>query len=516
MIRNRYQEMQDFIIRLSTIYQNNTNKNYTFDDLYSFVYTQLVRIGSTQDGSVDFSNEGNHAFDRLKTYFGDRRNLEVFIDPRNNYFLQLQNKPELHENNVETIRLYIPQNEYNLERSARNLFDFMADSNISHISKISRYERNDDIVVQVTNMNDAIKILNYAKGDRQIQSGLLDSNPFCYSEDGIAMAFGRNGQSINTVVASLLTAYSLEKIANKKYDEMFLLDFISYTNNYLDHHFNKLNDIGEVVADFRIKKGEENTSENNKKIANVENIIRFYLNSIYPMYNLESFNKDFLETSNDAKLISQANAISVKRTEKQYSIDKQFVGTIDNILLDSVDTFKAKYRMDDKAALDIVKGYIETNDYTKITRDNDTRNKYEKNDFAEKMKTLLALSNSDLETYYLNKKKIRAVQSLEDAIMETYLKYEDRYEQGFEQVDGIDRSIYALKRLITTGEADGFTRNNNARANLIKNKDPDLMFEGIIDRNNLSSEEELSNKCREYVTKVITSREVKNDLGNTI
>ena len=477
MIRNRYQEMQDFIIRLSTIYQNNTNKNYTFDDLYSFVYTQLVRIGSTQDGSVDFSNEGNHAFDRLKTYFGDRRNLEVFIDPRNNYFLQLQNKPELHENNVETIRLYIPQNEYNLERSARNLFDFMADSNISHISKISRYERNDDIVVQVTNMNDAIKILNYAKGDRQIQSGLLDSNPFCYSEDGIAMAFGRNGQSINTVVASLLTAYSLEKIANKKYDEMFLLDFISYTNNYLDHHFNKLNDIGEVVADFRIKKGEENTSENNKKIANVENIIRFYLNSIYPMYNLESFNKDFLETSNDAKLISQANAISVKRTEKQYSIDKQFVGTIDNILLDSVDT---------------------------------------KNDFAEKMKTLLALSNSDLETYYLNKKKIRAVQSLEDAIMETYLKYEDRYEQGFEQVDGIDRSIYALKRLITTGEADGFTRNNNARANLIKNKDPDLMFEGIIDRNNLSSEEELSNKCREYVTKVITSREVKNDLGNTI
>ena len=515
-MRNRHQEMQDFIVYLSTIYKINEDKNFTFEDLYSFIYTELVRMGTNRGSEADFSNEGNHTFERLESYFSNRRNTHTYVDPINNYFLQIQNKPELHLNNVATIKLYIPQNANNMERSARVLFDFIDDANISHISKISKNERFDDIVVQVTNMNDAIKILNFAKGNRQIQNGLLPPNPFCYSSDGIAMSYGRNGSTINTVVASLLAAYSSEKISSHTTDEMFLLDFISFTRKYYEKHFTNLEDIGEVVADFNLKQGETNTSENNRRIANVGHIIKFFIDSVYPMYSLNDFNKDFLETSNTAKILAEATEIGIRRREKSNAFGEKFVGTIDNILLESVDTFKSKYHIDDENALKIVKNYLEDKNSSKITRDNDIRNKYIKSDFSNKMAKLLEISKKDLDSYYYEKKKIRAVDSLNEAIMETYLKYEDRYEQGFEQVDGIDRSVYALKRLLLIGEADGFTRNNNARANLIKYKDDKNMFDDILEIPLDHKEQDMNELCRKYITNVISSKEQDKEISHLI
>ena len=82
--------MQDFIVYLSTIYQINESKNLTFEDLYSFIYTELVRIGTNRDVEVDFSNEGNHTFERLESYFSERRNTNTYVDPKNNYFLDFK------------------------------------------------------------------------------------------------------------------------------------------------------------------------------------------------------------------------------------------------------------------------------------------------------------------------------------------------------------------------------------------------------------------------------------------
>jgi hypothetical protein len=297
---------------------------------------------------------------------------------------------------------------------------------------------------------------------------------------------------------------------------MFLLDFISFTRKYYEKHFTNLEDIGEVVADFNLKQGETNTSENNRRIANVGHIIKFFIDSVYPMYSLNDFNKDFLETSNTAKILAEATEIGIRRREKSNAFGEKFVGTIDNILLESVDTFKSKYHIDDENALKIVKNYLEDKNSSKITRDNDIRNKYIKSDFSNKMAKLLEISKKDLDSYYYEKKKIRAVDSLNEAIMETYLKYEDRYEQGFEQVDGIDRSVYALKRLLLIGEADGFTRNNNARANLIKYKDDKNMFDDILEIPLDHKEQDMNELCRKYITNVISSKEQDKEISHLI
>ena len=513
MMRNKYQEMQDFILHLSDIYRENPDIEFSHEGLSAIIYSELVTLG-VKDRDADFTHMGDRTFDRLSSYFTNRRNLNAYVDPRNGYFIQLQNKPELFENNIETISIYLPQDAKNIERSSRVLFDFLDDSNIPHRSKISRTERNDDILVQVTNMNDANKILNFAKGNRQIQAGLLPNNPFCYDTDGISIAYGRNGASFNSVLASLLAVYSMDRIKENKIDEMFLLDFIDFANKYYDHYFKDLNDLGEVVADFNLKGAEKNTNENNKRIVNVKNIYNYFLSSMYPMYNLEIFNKEFLDTSNDGKLIAEANEINKKRYDKPTPIEAQFVGSIDGLLLESVDTFKDKYHITEDSALNIVRNYLSEGNPSKITRDNDIRTKYIKNDFSNKMKKLLEISKKDLDSYYQDKKRIRTINSLQDAIMETYQKYEDRYEQGFEQADGISIATFALKNLLVTGNAGSFTRNNNARANLIKFGDNSIILNELGNGNPeiVKEEKALTNACREYVMSTINSRLENNQM----
>lgn len=514
-MKNRYQVMDDFIKWLACVLEENEEKKIPDEELNNLIYSYLIKIND-KDKEADLSSDGNGTFTRLNSYFKDCRNIETFVDPKDNYYMQLQNRPEEHLNGMETIKLYIPQDSINMERSARELFDFLNSSNISHISKISKNERSDDIVVQVTNWNDANTIINFARGNRQLKNGMLDANPFLFSVDNISVSTSRGG-SINKVISSLLTTYFNDKIINDKLGEANLLDFTEFAQKYHKHHFVDFNDIGEVVTDFNLKGCEYNTSENNKKIANVGTLVDLFVKGLNPKFDLESCREFYLENSNEGKFLGDANAISLLRNYKNNVNGSNFVGSIDSILLESVDTFKEKYHIDDAQALKIVQNYLMDSNCQKITRENGIRDKYIKGDFANKMNRLLVLSGMDLSQYYRNKKDSRAIRSVQDAIFETYVKYEDRYEQGFEQVDGYSRATYALKRLISHSDALAFTRDNNARNNLLKYGNTAAITENISKVTGVFidplDDKSLTDACSAYVTGVINEKLADKDYG---
>ena len=202
---NRYQLIDEYLKHMAGIFKENDDKVIPYEDICKLVNTFLVNM-DTKDPNADFSKEGSGVFSRLQSYFSDSRNMKVYPDPENGYFLQFQNLAEQHLNNMDVIRLYIPQDALNMERSARELFDYLDASNISHISKISRKERNDNIIVQVTNWNDANRIIDFASGNRQLKSGMLPANPFDFSIDNIAISTGRGG-SVNNVITYLMATY---------------------------------------------------------------------------------------------------------------------------------------------------------------------------------------------------------------------------------------------------------------------------------------------------------------------
>ncbi len=506
---DRYRRMDDFIKYFRDILVQNPEKEFDDASLYNAVYAELVRIGVDRSNrSIDYSSKDNNIFGRLQSYFSGRRNTDCFIDPSWSYFLQFQNRKDEFYNHKDAIKIYIPQSSQYIERSARLLFDFLDKSDIAHISKIGKHERFDNIVVRVYNQQDADKILNYVSGEKQIQKGLIEVNPFAFSHNGIALACDRD-DSYNCTIAHLMCVYYREKIANNALDTVGLNDFVYFAEQYYTHHFVNYEDLGEVVTDFNLEGCEANNIVNNKKICNIGNILHLYLCGLDQRFGLKDYYNQFLIRDNESNMISNAMAAGKKRSQSHDSMGSDYVGTIDSILLESVELFKSKYGYPTEMALDVVKKYLDEGNIRLITRDQGMRDRYYKSDFFNKMHKLLSISGKTIDEYYKEKRDAMSVRALNDAIFETYYKYENRYEQGFESHDGYAQAAMALFNYIQSKRVDWFTRDNNARECLAKYSDSDTAVREVY--KNASGRvrpetSELYDYCAQYVTNIVNNR----------
>ena len=113
------------------------------------------------------------------------------------------------------------------------LFDFISVNNISHVSKIGKRIRFDDIVIRVADESDARMILDFVKNNRYMQEGLLKPNPFAFSKDGIALACDGN-ISYNNVISLLINNY----IVDKKGKDLNAIGFEDFYNFVIDIYIN--------------------------------------------------------------------------------------------------------------------------------------------------------------------------------------------------------------------------------------------------------------------------------------
>ena len=504
-MNDRYSKMDEFIKYASNIVKENPNLDLDSKDFHVLIYDQLVRIGTT-DREADFSK--SKVFDRLLKYFSDRRNISCFIDPTWSYFLQFQNKTEEAYSNSDAIKIYVPQKSSSIERSARLLFDFMDKLNIAHMSKIAKRERVDNIVIRVYNQVDADKILNFVSGNSQIQSGLINANPFTYSVNNIALGFDRDN-SYNGIITCMINTYLRHLKVNNNLEMASLEDFVNYASMYYVHHFSNLKDLGEVITDFRLEGCEVNNTYNNKQIVCVGNVLHLFIRGLQKEFNLSEFYRSFNYVNNEAHIISAASEIERNRNNMEDYKSSNHLGAIDALLLESIDIFKEKYNITEKEALDLVSRYMNSNDINLITREKDMRNKYLKNNMKDKLKRLLSINQCSLEEYYKAKLASRSKNALNDAIFETYSKFETRYEQGFEDNDGITQAANALFEYINKGKTAGFTRDYNSRSNLIKYVTNDLALKQLDNYEFEDAKDNkfnLFNRCNDYVKDVVSER----------
>ena len=99
----------------------------------------------------------------------------------------------------------------------------------------------------------------------------------------------------------------------------------------------------------------------------------------------------------------------------------------------------------------------------------------------------------------------------EQAILETYRKYEDKFQRNESNFNGIDFVAYSILKLIKTGNYRGFTRDNNARKNLQDNVSLNDVLEIIansVGKENFYqiSQDEFINTLKQYVLEIIEKR----------
>lgn len=288
------------------------------------------------------------------------------------------------------------------------------------------------------------------------------------------------------------------KVSEKNFSED---DFYNLFNEFndkdkieeKDSKNNTLITLCSIIKMQRNKYGEENTIKMIKEYLNSGSVTYISNNcSLRELVLTNDFReniKKYLEDNNITieELINKLknnsmNIIDIKDiSDNNISLLEE---KVDNDILFIINELSNIY--DSKKALKQLRGYIATNDISFITSKNDLRNIILNLNLRSNILSILYKKNISFINYmeHLNEKKLlNAEITFEQAIINTYYKYNQEFEEGKNPFDGYTIVNYAINQLLINQDYSYFTSDNNSR-NKLKEIDINLLFKIICNKLN--------------------------------
>lgn len=453
-MNDRYKKIDDFLKLWKQVCEENEQAQFGTKNGQNMIYHYFIRLGIKQN---DRDKDVNNFFSYWISRFENKTNIKCFVDENWKYFCQFKNSSQMEK---EYIKMYIPLDCEHLYEGANKIFDFLADNNIKHLSKIGKHIRFDNVVVRLTNKEDALKLAEFIKNDNFIQEGLNEPNPFAFSKDNIAYAC--DGKiSYNTTVAACINIYIASRKLENKLNVVGYSDFYNFLTQYYNNIFINQN-IDKFLSDFNID------YYNESEFYNYKQVLALIIKAAKQDFNFNDYLTHF-ETckSKDNDNIDYLNINSNVNYEQRQVVTED----LENLLIEFIEIMSSKYGRNN--ALNSLENYLVTGKEEYITRTNNLRNRVVSANLKKDLQEKLDKSGLDIKNYInllLQKYNFSDKESyLKFAMDQTYNKYKKLYQTGKVAINGTEWVISALKRLLIYNSYEGFTRDNNARDNLIKN-----------------------------------------------
>lgn len=377
------------------------------------VYANLIRLGRRVINSRYINN---NFLDWIET-FKETANINVFVSDNWQYFCQFVNEDYRIIIPYNMIKMYIPVDDAHISEAAKRIFGFMAQNKMIHLSKIGSEVRMDDIVIRVSDEENAKKIEEFVMNDVYIKEGLMKPNPFAFNNGYISYAW--DGElSFNMVVASYISGYINELKNNNKLDTVSYKGLVTYIGKIYDAVFKE----GKYKDDYidAMKVEEEYQLDNYQKVTEL------LLHSLMPGKTTE----DFFKVYNDIVL-----------EDNKEKDTKTYISEWQKENWNRIYEFLVKKYGYEETNIRIFK-FLETGNYNLFTRENNIRSYLVNNNFTEDMVK---------ELYLLTTREKRDI--LANASYDTYQKY------GYAQI------FVALKNA-QLGNYNNFTNDNKGRYTL--------------------------------------------------
>ena len=387
----RYKRIDEFLKRWAKIAKSNPNIEFNTKSMKNAIYNELIRLGvDEKEKSVNLRDTKspqkfscNHyysyivnpdsAFNNWLQHFDKNNNIDVFVSPNWSYFCQFVSKDKTASIAKDHIKVYIPLDAKHIEEGAKQIFDFLSNNNIPHLSKIGKNIRFDDIVIRLVNKEDADKLINFVNNNKYIQNGLIEANPFAFNYNGIALACDGN-LSYNDTIAGLIDMYIGQKKRENALNTVGLRNFYSYLINVYQKQFIE-HKIDFITREFEINPNDRET------LNNYENVIRLVVNSQNPTFTYDKF-------------IEHYEKCSGKENKKEIDID-----SINNMLIETVNTMSERFNSLEDALIN-VEVYVQTGQKNLLTRQKGLRDKVTNSNFRESIRELLKIKKISFRDYY--------------------------------------------------------------------------------------------------------------------
>lgn len=453
---NRFNRIDEFLIHIADIALSNPSIDIT----PNFIYSNLICFGIEKETIEP-------CFKVWLETFKFKNNINV-IRPKNwKYFCQFTNNIEniTKENNI---KLFVPQDKIHILKSADLIFSFLANNNITHASVIPSDVRLDDIVIKLTNFDDANKVANFINGNKYIQAGLIEPSPFSMTDGNIAYAID-NKVSYNMEIAHYISDYvnklrDQNRLHNINCDDLKDYIYTKYQNTFIN---------GTGLKRFLIER--DITTSIVKNVINHMEVTELIITALDREKNLGHFISHY-EKVNNPEYIKQIynfmyNLIKTEiynDLEKPIITERQKEELLQNAVIKTAKKYTLEYA---KIGL---KKYVETNNVSGFTRQDGIRQKIIDN--LTNIEALEIIKKYNEGEYNVSNyvEKVVSIdilqlkqETLKKASLETYKRY------GKSQLE------FALNNIIENKQYNGFVNDNSVRLNLINKIMPDEV-EGII------------------------------------
>ncbi len=211
--------IHSFVENMEYMYDSRINTDIPLSD--NEVYSWLVKLDSQDD------HKEIEYFDYWMDYFKNNDNIECFLDKKNKFYLEFKNGTW--ESNDYKIKLYIPLKYHDIKEGVTRIFDFLADNNIIHQSKVTRYMRIDNLIVCLDNIRDVKNVLDFIDNSI-VHDMLLELHPFIFNYHGIGLVMDNN-LSYNNEVSKVIYNYILSRKLFKQNDKPNYREFYNFVYN---------------------------------------------------------------------------------------------------------------------------------------------------------------------------------------------------------------------------------------------------------------------------------------------
>lgn len=214
MKNNSVQNFLDMIIEL-------VRSNPSLKITNRFLYAQLISF-NLGVGVIPFENVEKFFRDWI-TKFQNHPTIDVYRDKKNPYVCRFLSRREANM----TLKLYIPFKATYIKDCVLELFDFLTRENITHDSKVLSSVRNDNVIVKVTCIEDANKIIKYVKNNMLLSNNLLNTNPFLFPCSVVGATVDNNYTYLVEICEVLASV--AEELRNRGELEKYTVKFIRNT-----------------------------------------------------------------------------------------------------------------------------------------------------------------------------------------------------------------------------------------------------------------------------------------------
>jgi len=342
------------------------------------VYYELMNYGMSDEEikNRNFSYELNS----IKNFFNSNKkenSLNVYEHIRQPHFLQFQRIGDKRDMNP--IKIYYNTSKENLKNVVKEVFRFIDLTGMESYSKVSDIIRSDSIVIRLSSVYDAMRVLSFIDNSDYIKAAARNTNPFLFRNGSVGMAYDHR-TTYNGVTSEYISNYINHLKSNNKLNFASIDDFIDYLKNEYNDMFINCNEIDKVKNMYyyrQIRAGYNDISDG-EIINNFEQVTKLLINICQCNMNINDYFNLYESTiapSNYDK-IKKYDEILNKREAINYGNENEDDDTLN---LEDIVKDYILYAFEKYGSAKSVQSYLDiylSGNIKGITRDNDFRKKF--------------------------------------------------------------------------------------------------------------------------------------------